>query len=188
MVRINVNLYPKDGYVFKDMDGTAHRSPKGWKDLIQRVIVYRRVNRMDPGDPEREVHAQACANNPSYCAESASMPVVATSRASLKSLVMRWLSEMRKVKDKLPFVKPQEAKERAQTCAQCPFNVELKSGCAPCHEFVAEMRKNILQGREIDGRLRACDKLARDAAVLVHIDLPTEKQDDLPAHCWMKRR
>lgn len=188
MMRINVNLYPKDGYVFKERDGSIHRSSRSWKDLIARVTAYRRINKKDPGDPEKEVHAQACANNPSYCAESEGTPVVSTNRSTLKGLVFKWLGEMRRIKDKLPFVNTQNVTLRAQVCATCPFNVPLKSGCAPCHQFVSEMRKSILNGREIDGRLNSCDKLARDVAVLVHLDLPTEQNDSLPDHCWMKRK
>jgi hypothetical protein len=186
-MRINVNLFPKDGYVFKENDGSIHRSTKGWRDLIARVTIYRRVNNKPPGDPENEVHAQACAANPSYCSEGNPPPPTPINGQSLKGAVLRWLSELRRNKSKIELVKPEEAASRAGVCATCPFNVGLREGCAPCKTFVIEAQRDLLPGRKVDSRLNACDKLAVDLGVLVNLDEPPVKRDDLPNFCWKKR-
>jgi hypothetical protein len=187
-MRINVNLYPKDGYVFRENDGTLHRSHKGWKDVIARVTSYRKVNGLPIGNPEQEVHDQACRNNPTYCSEANPLPPVPTTRISLKGMVISWMANLRRLSDKVQMVPPALAKERAEVCAKCPFNVALKEGCAPCKAFVSESRNAILKGRSVDGRLNACEKFTADAATLVHIDEPTVEKPDLPDHCWKKRK
>lgn len=188
MMRINVNLYPKDGYVFVEKDGTTIRSTKGWNDLIQRVALYRRLNRIPPGLPEAEVHEQACRANPSYCSQANPPPPTPTSKHSLKAAVLKWLSNGRLMKDKVALVTPEEAARRSSICATCPFNIALKEGCAPCRAFVVEARREILPKRAIDTRVNACEKLAVDAATAAHLDTPAVDQNDLPDHCWMKRK
>lgn len=186
MIRINVNLYPKDGYLFKEKDGALIRSAKGWNDIIVRVKDYRRRNNLPAGDAETEVHAQACANNPTFCAETNYTPVP-TSGRSLKGFVLRWLAELRKNKDKIKYVSADEAKERAAICATCPFNRAIPEGCSPCKQAIRESRKELLSKRVVNHSLNACDKLGTDLPTAVHLDEQRIEGDDLPAHCWRKR-
>lgn len=186
MQKINVNLFPKSGYVFRDKDGTTHTSSRSWRDVINRVESYRRLNKLPVGDPEKEVLAQACERNPGHCYEDTAAPVGVVARSSIKSAVLSWLAGIRRAKDSLTFVSVDDASKRADICANCPFNVPLKQKCAPCQTFIAEMRKSILKNRAVDSRLNACEKFARDTGVMVHLDATSEKRDDLPDHCWMK--
>lgn len=188
MQKINVNLFPKGGYTFKDKDGTTHISTRSWRDVINRVESYRRLNKLPMGNPEQEVLAQACARNPGHCHEDATAVPVAPSapRSTLKSAVLTWLAGLRRIKDNLTFVSSDVAAKRTETCANCPCNVPLKQGCAPCHTFIAEMRKSLLRDRKVDPRLNSCDKFFRDTGVMVHLDSIAERRDDLPDPCWLK--
>lgn len=186
MKKINVNLFPKSGYVFRDKDGTPHVSTRSWRDLIKRLESYRRLNKLPMGNPEKEVLDQACERNPGHCYDDETPPVVSAPRSLIKSAVLGWLASIRRVKDQLTFVSSDVAAKRTETCANCPFNVPLKQGCAPCQTFIAEMRKSILRDRKVDSRLNACEKFSRDAGVMVYIDGVAEQRDDLPDHCWLK--
>lgn len=186
MQKINVNLFPKSGYVFKDKDGTQHVSTRSWRDVINRVESYRRLNKLPIGEPEKEVLAQACERNPGHCYEDAAAPAVSAPRSSLKSAVLSWLASLRRTKDNLTFVSAETAAARTETCANCPCNVPLKQGCAPCQTFIAEMRKSLLRDRKVDSRLNSCDKFSRDTGVMVHLDSVAERRDDLPDPCWLK--
>jgi hypothetical protein len=83
-----VNLYPKDGYFFKEQDGTNLRAGN-WPLVIRKVVDYRRQARLAPGDPVTEVIAQACQRNPSYCYES-NRAAVPAPRVTLKATVLKW--------------------------------------------------------------------------------------------------
>lgn len=186
MRRVNVNLFPKDGYFFKEKDGSVHRSTKGWNDLIGRVITYRRVNKLSFGDPAQEVHEQACQNNPGYCYED-SQPIPTPPR-TIKSAVLQWIMNLRANKSKIEFVRDPIPQERTDICSNCPFNVAIKEGCAPCAKAVSEARKEILAGRKFYDRLRACEKFGADLPTMVHISTTTVERADLPDHCWLKRK
>jgi len=189
MIRINVNLYPSNGFVYKNPDGTLLRSSKGWNDLITRVKVYRKVNNLERGDPEKEIHQQACENNPSLCSEqnpTPPVPIVGGGRKSLKGKALAWQMETRRHKKQLAFVTPEEAKRRADICAKCPHNVDVSGGCGTCRRAFSEAREDILSRRVIDSRLNACDRLGLDTAVAVHLDEPRVNDPDLPAVCWKK--
>lgn len=189
MKRINVNLYPANGFVFTLPDGTRLRSSKGWSDLIVRIKVYRKVNHLPKGDPLAEVNEQACQGNPSLCSEQdppRPVPIVGGGRKSLKGKALAWQMETRRHKKQLVFVSPEEAKQRADICAKCPFNVDVSGGCGSCRRALSEAREDILSRRVIDHRLNACDKLGIDTVIATHLDEPRVNNPELPAHCWKK--
>lgn len=189
MIRININLYPSNGYVFKLPDGTTLRSSKGWNDLITRVKVYRKINNLPRGNPEVEVHDQACQNNSSLCSEqnpTVPVPRVMGGARSLKGKALQWLAETRRRKKELRFVTPEEAKQRAAICAKCPANQEISGGCSSCKRALSESREDILSRRFLDSRLSGCDKIGWDTAVATHLDDPRVNDSNLPANCWHK--
>ncbi len=183
--RINVNLYPKDGYFFKEQDKTIIRAGN-WKDVIKKVVAYRERARLPLGEPEREVIAQACSRNPSHCFDK----VVVTARppVTLKSKVLQWLNAMLKVKAELTYVTPQEAAVRAQVCAGCPMNQSLGvSSCNSCKQAFGEFRKQLLGGSRVrDARLGGCAILNSDLMTATHLDEIRVDNKALPAHCWRK--
>jgi hypothetical protein len=68
MKRVNVNLFPKEGYIYLESDGSKHRA-ENWSKLMAKVSAYRKRAGLPQGDVEREVMAQACQRNPSHCSE-----------------------------------------------------------------------------------------------------------------------
>jgi len=190
-MRINTNLYPRDGYVFKNPDGAIIRSTKGWKDLIARVRDYRRMNNMPPGDVENEVHVQACQNNPAYCYDASNVVtnVPNPPQRTLKSSVLAWLADVRRRKPEIQFVSAELAAARANICATCPFNKPLPSGgCSSCKAAIGEIRAQVLDRKKIDPRLHTCERLGVDNAMLAHMEHPTMENPNLPDHCWFKRK
>lgn len=191
MWRIKTNLFPKDGYVFKNPDGALIRSSKGWKDLIVRVKDYRRINNIPLGDVENEVHDYVCKNHMSDCYDSSQVVthVPEPPQRTLKSSVLQWLADVRRRKPELQFVPAELAAARANVCASCQFNKPLPSGgCSSCKAAIGEIRAQVLANKKVDQRLHTCERLGVDNAVLSHLEHPTMENPNLPDHCWFKRK
>ena len=62
MKAINPNMYPKDGYRFKDPDGSWHHGDS-WAGVINRVKAYRSRQGKPVDGVHDEVIAQACHRN-----------------------------------------------------------------------------------------------------------------------------
>jgi hypothetical protein len=186
---INVNLFPKTGYVFKDQNGVTHVG-SSWAGVIAKVIAYRKRMSQPPGNAEAEVVAQACANNPAYCREETEAQKQAYRKVSIKGRVLRFLALAREHKDagSLTFSQPQDAANRAAVCARCPFNQPLPSGCGACNKARKEGQLYVLgRQRNIDARLHGCLVLGEDVAVAAHLERVTVDNSELPADCWRKK-
>lgn len=190
MQRINVNLFPKDGYIFKDSDGTTIAGST-WNGVVARLRAYRKRANLPPGDPENEVRAQACERNPAICHQEDGQHAAAVKVATLKGRILQWFARIRAENSREPlhFGDHTNATNRANVCAGCPHNKELPDGCSSCQAAVAEIRAEIIGPRPADPRLvqRGCNILGSDLATQVWIDQPTVENSELPAHCWRKR-
>ena len=189
--RIRVNIYPKDGYKFTERDGTVLSDSRGWEGLIRVVSSYRRRNKLPIGNPVEEVHAQACAANPTLCWSDDDVTRQEIKKVSLKGRVLRWLSEMIRFKARQPlgFVSNDEARAREDVCQKCPNNMALQTeGCGSCRKAVEEQRKELIGGRPRYKRLNACSVLGSDLQSAVHLDTVPVENAELPQHCWSKRR
>lgn len=185
--RINVNLYPKDGYFFKEKDGAVLRGTT-WPGVMRRVEHYRRRAGYPIGNVEQEVIQQACARNPSHCVHDDSVTVNQRKIVSLKGRVLQWLGIVRKARTQLKFVSPQEAGERANACAGCPKNTPLPEGCATCRAALNAMRNEILgPHRAKDGRLNGCIITGCDLPTDVHLESDRISLPEAPDFCWRKR-
>lgn len=191
MKRINVNLYPKDGYIFEDKDGSLHRSHKSWTDLIARVADYRKRNGLPEGDPKNEVHEQACQRNPNYCSEQPEKFIMPpeTRRQSMKVQILRWLADLRPRIQALRFVPPNEAQARTEVCLKCPRKSSLPTGCSSCRAAVREIRSELLGSRKFDERLNnlGCEAIGLDLGTATQLDMQRIDDPSLPSYCWMKR-
>jgi hypothetical protein len=187
MKRINLNLFPKDGYIFVDKDGTRLVAAN-WRGVIARVADYRKRNNLPVGNPEQEVHEQACERNPAYCSEITEQQKEMTRVASLKGRVLAWLSGVLAGREKQPitFLPESTVKARAEICATCPKNAAIADSCSSCRAALKAYRKNILGSRPINGRLNGCVILGEDTAVSTAVDQILSDDADLPAHCWRK--
>lgn len=186
---INMNLYPREGYFFKDSDGATIRA-SDWPKVMLRVAAYRKRAGLALGDVEAEVSAQACARNPAHCSELNDATTHQTKIASLKGQVLKYLSFIRGLMpgNRVPWVSDADARNRSAVCASCPNNTSLPEGCSSCRAAVRAMQKEILGGRRIDARLNACSVLGESIPVSVWVDHDVVDSAVLPAHCWRKRR
>jgi hypothetical protein len=186
--RINVNLYPREGYFFKDSDGVIIRGDN-WLNVMAKVQAYRKRAGYEIGDVESEVAQQACARNPSHCAVINDATERQTLISSLKTRVLRYMSFLRGLGPRIPWVDSAAAARRASICASCPHNTALPEGCSSCRAALKEMRNEIMgRGRTQDARLNGCAVLGEDLQTSVHVDHDVVDSDALPAHCWRKRR
>jgi hypothetical protein len=187
-MRIKKNLSPKDGHYFKETDNSIHRA-NSWGGVIKKVTRYRALNHLPPGNPEQEVFSQACAREPTLCYHESRVTVEHRQTASLKGRVLAWLSHRMRNPGALAFTSdPAEPARRAQICATCPKNVALPEGCSSCRKVVVALRKEVLKGRAVDGRLNACAVIGQDNATSVHLDDVALPDHELPDHCWRKAR
>jgi hypothetical protein len=191
MQRINVNLFPKDGYLYKEADGTT-LAGNTWEGVIARVRSYRKRAGLPPGNPDEEVRAQACQRNPAICTNDDGQHAAAVKVATLKSRILQWFAKTKRENSRLPiefFKFEEEMKARADICASCPQNKEMPDGCSSCRAAVSELRSDIIGGRRVDGRLthHGCNVLGSDLATSVWINEPTVDNPELPPHCWRKR-
>jgi hypothetical protein len=190
MKRINVNLYPKDGYFFIEQDQSMHRG-QSWTEVVSRVRSYRKRNQLPPGNPEQEIHDQACKRNESLCHDENPEQVKAELRkTSLKGRVLKWFNTIRKARAEREqqYVSETEAKARALVCANCPHNQPYPSGCGSCKAAVRASREEILGKRVADGRLNGCNVLGEDSATSVHLDQVRVNDAELPSFCWRKQK
>lgn len=189
MLRINANLFPRDGYFFKESDGTILRAEVGWAGVITRVRAYRKRAGLPEGNPEQEVVAQACARNPNHCVSESNEQEEQRRVVSLKGKLLGWLSKMVRQSKKVPvvFVSAELAKSRADICAVCPKNQSVAEGCSSCRAAMREMRQALIGARTIDKRLTGCVETYEDLTCAIWIEEQTIANDRLPSNCWRKR-
>jgi hypothetical protein len=189
MLTIKPNLYPADGYRFKETDGTIFRGPN-WNSVLKQVVAYRERAKLPKGDPLREITEQACARQPAICFDDQGR-VAPKTQLSLKSKCLKWLNGFFQAKEKgesLAFVSAGEAEKRAEICRACPANHDLNiSGCSSCKQSFAEFRKGILESRVQLKGVHGCGVLAVDLKVAVHLDEIRIDNPNLPAVCWRKK-
>lgn len=187
-LNINVNIFPKSGYVFKDANGVTHIGDS-WKTVIRKVAAYRRRQGLPIGDVAGEVKAQACAREPAICREETDEQQLAYRKVSIKGMVLAFLARCREARDKgqLHYVAPHDAANRANVCAGCPLNTPMPGGCGSCRAARAGAQKYVLQGRAADQRLNGCLVLGEDMGVAAWLDRVNVDVAALPGHCWRKK-
>lgn len=187
MQTINSNVYPKGGYVFTDSDNTKHTGAS-WAGVIAKVRAYRERAGLPIGDVAGEVITQACQSNPGLCRNEDGAYRGQLSKATLKTRVLKWLTTFRELaaREPLVFVPEEERKARAATCATCPCNISLPTGCSSCLKALTELRKTVIGGRMVDGRLNGCDVLGEDLPTSVYLDQVRVTNASLPGSCWRK--
>lgn len=185
MREINNNVYPKEGYFFRESDG-SRQFGQTWNGVIARVIAYRKRAGLPPGNPREEVINQACQRTPILCTEDNGAREEQLKRSSLKTRVLQWMTAQRANQDKR-FVEESLARSRAAVCAKCPKNTALPGGCASCIAAVKGLRTEIIGRRFQDGRLNACMVLGEDCNSAAHLDLQTVENGELPVECWRRR-
>lgn len=190
MRQINFNLYPPDGYCFKEKDGSFHRSD-GWKNLAEKIRAYRELNRFEIGDPLGDIMNQVCAKYPHFCNEP--VPFVLQNNSSgmtHNQRVLAWLAAMLgyfRLKA-LKRVDRIEANRRAEICARCPMQMSLNTSCGACITMVETTRNVISSGVPFRHQnLLPCSVLGEDMTTSVEIIQTPADNAALPGHCWRKK-
>lgn len=189
-LRVNVNVYPPGGYSFVEADGTTIRANNSWAGVVARVVAYRKRNNLAPGNPNEEVHAQACNRNPNACHENED-PVTqkALKVARVKGRALAWAAALRARRAATPLVYVSEElmRARANVCASCPSHAALAGGCGSCKKAIAAVRDGILGGRPVDGRMAGCSELGEDTGISTWLAEPTVPNGTLPPCCWRRQ-
>lgn len=187
----NPNLYPPDGYRFKDANGTLFKG-ESWRDVRRQVKEYRARNGMPPGDPEAEINAQQCAQTPGLCHGDKPAPVrTTTSGSNGNERVLNWLGSVliaRRQNGTPALVDKAAARARAAICAVCPRQKALSAACDSCLNTIRDSRKVILNGETpVHQGLSTCGVLGEDTVSSVHLDLAPLDEFDLPLNCWRRK-
>lgn len=200
--RININIRPSGGYVFRETDGSMHRAGN-WAAVIQKVKEYRQRKNQNVDTLEAEVMEQGCKRYPSLCRPEAQnippqgivsarpVPVSRADPPAFKARVLMWMSHLfgaRTRNEPIALVSPDEAAARESICATCPQNQPfIGSGCSSCKTAVANYRDGIIPGRPRYDRLRGCLILGTDLVTAVHLDEVRIENPALPANCWRRK-
>lgn len=193
-MKIRPNLFPQDGYIFTETDGTRLKSGS-WRSLIKTIIDFRQRNRRAVGDPEQELIAQVCRRQPSICYDPGQkvQPGENTkiSRTSqLKGRVMAWLNGLVKRTQKVG--KPDMVPELISTaryvmCQRCPAVRIIPSGCSSCVKAIEAMRRDITGRVDRPGDLTACDYFGIDIPIATRLNGSDEDTAGAPHNCWRKK-
>lgn len=191
MQRININIHPHKGYIFRERDGTSLVG-SSWKATIARVRAYRQRAGLPPGDPDKEVIQQACEKNPGLCRDDDGSHEAAVKVANLKGRVLAWFSAIRKrmASQPLDFAPPEYVVNRVNVCLGCEHNKEMTdAGCGSCKNTVKELQNAVIGGRRADPRLahRGCNVTGEHLATTAWLEQLTIANPELPGHCWRKR-
>lgn len=189
-MELNPNLYPPDGYVFKEQDGTRFRGT-GWKDLEARIRGYRAVNNFPPGDPWAEIQTQTCSARPALCRAPSEPNVPPQGHHSLtfNQRVLHWFTVVVALKrvNGLGVAGDDKARERAAICSTCPAQTSLNHACESCLYTIKTARKGMLDGRDSQHQnLQPCGVLGEDCQTSVYLEQGNDHNPALPAACWRR--
>jgi hypothetical protein len=139
-----------------------------------------------------DLKAYLCAHFKQNCADSSTAPVTRvgigmTNYVSPINKASDWLARIATMP--LEHVDAALAAQRAQTCAQCPHNVEYQTGCTSCNDNVLT-RTQIAKGSlatPYDRRLFVCRIFGHHNEVAVWLkDTHSQSPQEPPSICWMK--
>lgn len=189
-MELNQNLYPPDGYVFRERDGFLIRGDS-WRNLAVQVDQYRSNRGLSTATTWDEIVEQTCRRAPSQCRGGPPPGLGDAPPYSVKDRLMDWLLETaRAVKEKtVKHVTSTEMQTRASLCSQCELRKTYSNGCSQCESTMESHRRIILQQRDrgISSDL-PCHGLIEDVSVSTWLDLPRVNEPRLPGHCWRKAK
>lgn len=185
---MNPNLYPPDGYVFRERDGSIHRGDS-WRDLTRIVTEYRTRNKMEVGEVRAEIMTQHCAKVPGHCRDEVAFVPPPADGLSFNKKVLGWVAWAlgRKRLNAWDLVEESEVDRRAAICAVCPMQKSLNHSCEACLTTLKSGRKALLDGKMPKYlNLQPCGVLNEDCATSVHAILEPKQGPNLPEACWRR--
>lgn len=172
-------------------------------ECYKTAVKYRRINNYPiPGNFRQQFEDQVCKHVPEgFCTDAETgqpfvplrrKPLTATEVLSGSKFLVAFLA-------KGEYAEDEEIKQRIAICVSCDDNVSFKGGCLGCaaskaaHKLMEEVvaRKRFPD----DGKLRACNYCGcsnkaqtRVKISFLHEHLTDEINQQLPDHCWKKRK
>lgn len=189
MREINPNIYPPDGYTFRESDGSIRRSDS-WKHLEAEVRDYRLRNGLPEGNVWEDIMDQTCAKFPGFCRNAEPFVQIPTNQSmSFNQRVLEWFAACLRSKrlNAWRLVDDPEAARRAAICQRCPRQRALSTACAACIATVDASRTVLMDGRASRHQnLQCCDALGEDCSVSVYATQKPTDKPTCPAECWRK--
>lgn len=190
---------PIDGWHYEQTmkDGGVQRiPPKGCAgddvQLVKQVKQFRAGAHIDLGEPEVDIAAYIKQHSPINDRYPGRLrrPETAPRIRSIKPLIER-------VRDWLLFLQPKQprllieddAKRRGRICANCPQNIEWKTGCLPCCDEIVQRGRHVRQRIDYPyaDALRGCRAhgFYLPTAVFIDRDALGDTGAQAPEECWM---
>lgn len=191
----NESVIPPGGFHFVEkfngvdirIDGHSYAS------VAENVLRHRLQNGRPPGDPLLEVYASVCNAYPHFCRDTDPRPAVAVQRGPepISRRVAAWMGRFLSLGADAG-VTQKEANIRANTCLNCPSNVDHKAGgCPACAQSVDRGSFVYRRNRTTvdDAKLGTCDVLSEHLPTSIWSGILVPSEDPkLPEYCWRKKR
>lgn len=183
-------MIPPGGWHYVDrLDGIRVPLDGGandYRDLLDSVLHRRLANRLPVGDVQADVDEYICSNFPAQCGIIHN-PIPNIPHTDQTRYIDRISQALIKLQDSgVKLVSRELATQRAQSCLQCPHNVEWENQCPSCVGSAKQLSHLIRQGQDLGVKhLKSCrlHNLPLDTACLIE---SPEKPQGLPEHCWNK--
>lgn len=184
----NPNLYPPDGYIFRDAEGILHRGDS-WRDLRRVIADFRTRNGRPVGDLDAEINAYHCGKYPGLCHGENPIPPQPPRGSNLTARVLNWLAhlmgELRR--NGVRFVSREQAAIRGEICSKCPAQSSLPTVCDACIATITSARRVALgEAGPVHKSLHPCGILGEDCQISVHLEQKPSDERALPAGCWRR--
>jgi hypothetical protein len=188
-MKLNPNIPPPNGFVFKDTDGTVFRAAT-MRALVRRVLTYRTRTGGKTNDLEQEIQTQLCSVIPEHCHGEGSPQAIHREKLAVKQTLRGrmagYLGTLARVDSPKKVAQPLAA-ERIRVCRGCPQRAAITGGCGGCRKNAELLRKKCLGGSTpISPDLGGCSILGCDLAVAVHLREPPVQTEGLPVFCWRR--
>ncbi len=188
-------IIPPGGFHYEDKIQHFRVEGSSYQSVAEAVLRYRLENKLNVGNPLKDVLDYVCTNWPHFC--SVHNPPINGGNAnpSLASRVSVWMSGLYRAARTLPagnFVTQEEASRRAKICEKCPLNKDWKTGCGSCLQSAVQLGYTFRAGRSVPNEkaLGACEASGQENATAVWVKgltpLSPDEYSKLPAPCWRK--
>ena len=195
-MKINLGIGSPNGPHFPVADGVVLKAAT-FDLLYAQITEYRLAHGIDPGDVVRDVANFVCGQWPTYCLpEPGDGPTEEQRRQSMGGRVTAWAAQTQRAMPPggYSLVDDGEAKARAATCLQCPYNKPWKTNCAPCwaatETLLAQIRR--LRNTGPTQPLWGCEVCGHDnrTAVFMPDESFAPKKETLTRlwiGCWLRK-
>jgi hypothetical protein len=185
--KLNENIYPPGGFVFKDGDGVTHLGDN-LQGLVKTIARYRATTGQPAGDPEQEFLAKLCKRAPRVCLGEDSpslnlkaLAIYVAKHISKTSLAVTRGSASKTLQDGSLAV------ARLEACKHCPHCVDWSKGCAPCQRGSATLLVNAIHPHApVPGSEKLACTIARDSLAITIFDQNPASIQNPPDFCWRK--